>query len=391
MTRPILVIIPSIVPAGAEVQAMLQIRELSRHGVSVRLMVLSEAVDPQVLDIAGLPEPHLCRLRNPSPILDKTFLTRLWRDLGRAADFARRHDIGAVIAHLPPSHFFARVLYLRLLLTGRRIKLFQYHHSEERRLNRPDTVGKWVFFSVDQFLARLCDYAHWHVSEPVLADVAGGGFTRRDAIVHNTCDMTSSGDIDGAKAIISAVRSGGKPYLMLLPGRLQARKGHQLLLAAFGRLLQSQDLAPGEIQLVFAGDGPHRAEIEATIAANKLESYVTVLGSIPHQKLLALFGLVDLVVVPSLIEGFGIVAIEALSRGALVIASDAAGLDEIVRSGKNGFQFPVGDEDALFERLSFVWRHRHETLIDRDAVRAEMQARFGQDAHIERLRALLDA
>ena len=162
-----------------------------------------------------------------------------------------------------------------------------------------------------------------------------------------------------------------------------------MLLAAFRRMLASQNLSPREVQLVFAGDGPHRAEIESAISDNELGSYVTLLGAVPHQDLLALFGLVDLVVIPSLIEGFGIVAIEALSRGALVIASDAAGLDEIVRSGENGFQFPAGNEDALFDRLCYVWRHRDEPLIDREAARAETEARFGTDAHIGRMRSLL--
>jgi hypothetical protein len=102
MTRPILVIIPSIVLAGAELQAMLQIRELSRRGASVRLMVLSRVVDPEVLAAAGLIEEHLCRLRNPSSTLDLPFLKMSWRDLSRAAAFARRHDVGsAARRHLP--------------------------------------------------------------------------------------------------------------------------------------------------------------------------------------------------------------------------------------------------------------------------------------------------
>lgn len=389
MTRPVLVIIPSIVTAGAEIQAMMQIQEMSRREVPMLLMVLSGVIDPEVLAGAGLREEHLCRLRNPSAILDWTFLKSLWRDLGRAAAFARRHDAGTVISHLPPSHFFSRLLFLAMILRGRRVRLVQYHHSEERRLAPLDTLGKRLFFGIDQGLAWLCDHAHWHVSERVRADVAGGMFTRRDAVLHNTCDMDSIGNTDRAKEIISTVRSGERPYLVLLPGRLQALKGHKLLLAAFRRLLASQDLSPREIQLVFAGDGPHRAEIESAISAKELGSYVTLLGAVPHRDLLALFSLVDLVVIPSLIEGFGIVAIEALSRGALVIASDAVGLDEIVRSGENGFQFPVGDEDALFDRLCYVWRHREESLIDRQAVRAEMQARFGLDAHIDRVLGLL--
>jgi glycosyltransferase involved in cell wall biosynthesis len=389
MTRPTLVILPSIVSAGAELQAMLQIRELSRRGVPVRLMVLSTVIEPDVLAQSGLPDTHICRLRNSSPMLDMPFLRKVWRDLGRAAAFVRRHEVTDVIAHLPPSHFFARLLRLRRLVVGQRLRLFQYHHSEERRLNRADTVAKRAFYAIDGILARICDHTHWHVSQRVLADVSGGGFTRRDAVIHNTCDMTSAGDAQAAQAILAAVKSASAPYVVLLPGRLQARKGHQLLLAAARQLIDVESLGPGDIQLVVAGDGPHRAEIEAAVSATSLDAYVTLLGAVPHQSLLALYGAVDLVVIPSLIEGFGIVAIEALARGALVIASDAAGLDEIIRPGVNGLQFPVGDADALFDRLHEAWQSRTTPLIDQSAVRADMETRFGTEAHIQRLLSLL--
>ncbi len=118
---------------------------------------------------------------------------------------------------------------------------------------------------------------------------------------------------------------------------------------------------------------------------------MTLLGAVPHEVLLALDARVDLVAVPSLVEGFGIVAIEAMARGALVLASDAAGLDEIVRPGINGLQFPAGDEAALGARLAEAWRRRGEAVIDRDAVRAEMRARFGLGGHVDRLVALLEA
>lgn len=395
MLRPFLFIIPSVTTGGAEIHAMIRLRELSRRGVPVRLMVLSESVDSEILARAGLPDDCVCRLRNPSATLDRAFLTALWRDLARASRYARQHGVGTVIAHLPPAHLFARLLFAVQLLRGRRLKLFQYHHSEERTLNPTDTWGKRLFFALNQSLAWACDYAHLHVSERVLADVAGGGVTRRNAVVHNSCDMDSPGNAEGARAIIArvapAAASGKQPFRMLLPGRLLVRKGHILLIGAFARLVERYGLRPDEVRLLFAGDGPARPEIERAIAASGLERHVSLLGSIPHADLLALYRMVDLVVIPSLVEGFGNVAIEALSRGALVLASDAAGLNEIVRPGENGLQFPTGDEDALYEWLRGVWERRGEPLIDRAAARADIRARFGLDAHIDRIIGIIGA
>ncbi len=390
MTRQILFIIPSLVIGGAEIQAMIQVRELSRRGVPVRLMVLSGIVDPEVLAQAELPEGHLCRLRNPSATVGPAFLKMLWRDLGRAAAFAQRHDAGRVIAHLPPSHFFARFLFLVMILRGRRVRLVQYHHSLERRLNPRDTMAKRVFFAVDQLLARICDDAHWHVSEQVQDDV-GRGFTRRDAVLHNTCDMDSPGDADAAERLLAPVRARVNPYLVLVPGRLRSMKGHVLFLHALAQVCATEKITPAEFQVVIAGEGDEREAIEAAIDELALGDRVTLTGEVAHPVLLALYGKVDLVVVPSLDEGFGIVAIEAISRRALVLASDAGGLREVLRHGENGLVFAAGDEDALVAELSAIWRKRDEPLIDRDAARRDCIARFGLTAHIDRVLALLKA
>jgi glycosyltransferase involved in cell wall biosynthesis len=322
-------------------------------------MVLSKAIDPEVLADAELIEEHLCRLRNPSSTLDLPFLKMSWRDLSRAAAFARRHDVGTVIAHLPPSHFFARLLFLAMLLRGRLVRLVQYHHSLEHKLNARDTVAKRVFF------------------------------TRRNAIIHNSCDMDSPGDPGAAERLLAPARKRGSPYVMLVPGRLMWMKGHVLFLHALARVCQAVEIEPAQLQVFFVGEGAQRRAIEATIDELGLGQCVTLTGKVAHPVLLALYHMVDLVVVPSLDEGFGNVAIEALSRRALVLASDAGGLREILRHGENGFVFAAGDEDALVAELEVIWHDRHNALIDRDAARRDCVARFGLDAHVDRVVALL--
>ena len=385
----VLFVIPVIGTGGAELQALLQIAALRRRGLEISLLVLSRNSDPAVRARLALPADRLCELANRSDVLDREFLLDLPGTLGRASAFAAAQGCATVVAHLPAAHVFSRLLKIALLARGRRVRLYQYHHSEERRLAPLDTLAKRLFFAADQGLARLCDHAHLHVSEAVRADVAGGMFTRRDAVLHNTCDMDSEGDHAAAEALLEPARQGGNPFLVLLPGRLLARKGHALLLRALRPLIAREGLTAPDIQIVFAGEGPERGGIEAAIRDTGLGEHVTLPGSGPHKTLLALYEMADLVVVPSLIEGFGIVAIEALSRGALLIASDAAGLDEIVRPGRNALQFPAGDERALAALLAEVWVRRGETIIERGGLRAEMAARFGIDAHIDRLLALI--
>ncbi len=391
MTPPPLFIIPSIASGGAELLLMLQLAGLRRRGVSPRLMVLSDRVDPEILSRAGMPRDHILALGLPSAVLDKTFLQGCSGTLGKAVSFAAAQRCTPIIAILPPGHFFARLMKLALLARGRRVRLIQYHHAQENIQAPRDTIAKRLFHGVNRLLSRICDHAHWHVSDQVRADVAGYMPTRRDEVIHNTCDMDSAVDTAAAAAVLQRVRRGASPFLVLLPGRLVAVKGHGLLIQAVCNLVTAEGLMPGDLQVVFAGEGPERARIATAVAESGLDDHVTFLGNIPQATLLGLYGMVDAVVMPSLSEGFGNVAIEALARRALLIASDAGGLSEIVRPGRNALQFPAGDADQLTRLLGEAYRRRGEVLIDRDAAARDARQRFGPHAHLDRLMSLLDA
>lgn len=387
MPQPVLVILPSVVAAGAEVQAMLQIRELQARGIPVSLIVLSRMIDDTVLAEAELPEDRICRLRNSANTLGGAFLHELWRDLPRAARFARARRARLAIAHLPPGHLFARLLYLACLLRGPRLRVIQYHHSVERKLNPDDTAAKRAFAAINGALARLADHSHWHVSKAVERDLAGG-FTRRDAVLANACETGASGDRAAAGALLRTIP--GEPYIILFPGRLKSMKGHRMFLEAFARLCKTEGAGAADARLVIAGEGDQRAAIEAAIARLGLGAQVTLPGAVPHAALLGLYGLADLVVVPSLDEGFGNVAIEAIAQGALVLGSDAGGLAEVLRDGENALVFPAGDAQALTARLTELWRRRSEPPIDTRAAQADCAARFGLGPHMDRMLALLD-
>jgi len=77
---------------------------------------------------------------------------------------------------------------------------------------------------------------------------------------------------------------------------------------------------------------------------------VHVLGRLPRPVALAVVGRAELVVLPSLWEGFGFVAVEALALalGRAVVASSGSGFGEIITSGRDGWLVPPGDARALY-------------------------------------------
>jgi glycosyltransferase involved in cell wall biosynthesis len=118
-------------------------------------------------------------------------------------------------------------------------------------------------------------------------------------------------------------------YVLLL-GTLEARKNVGVILDAFARLVQAGS-AP---KLVVAGSATADAtEWLARAAQPPLASHVQYVGYVPDQRREDLFAGARALVLPSLDEGFGLTALEAMSAGVPLIASNRGSLPEVVGSG----------------------------------------------------------
>jgi glycosyltransferase involved in cell wall biosynthesis len=129
-----------------------------------------------------------------------------------------------------------------------------------------------------------------------------------------------------------------RPFTLAFAGRLTVEKGVLVLLDAVRRLPREP-----EVQLLIAGDGPLRPDVEAE--ARRPGWPVTYLG--PREDVLAVYHQADGVVVPSLAEGFGLSALEGMACGLPVIATRVGGLPELVLDRETGLLVPPGDPAAL--------------------------------------------
>jgi colanic acid/amylovoran biosynthesis glycosyltransferase len=135
-------------------------------------------------------------------------------------------------------------------------------------------------------------------------------------------------------------------------GRLCAAKGQRLLLEVVGRLVASGI----PVQLVLAGDGPMRKELEQRIVQLGLSAHVRITGWISGDKVRNEILAARALVLPSFAEGLPVVLMEALALRRPVLTTYIAGIPELVRPGENGWLFPAGSlgemEQALRECLS---------------------------------------
>ena len=175
--------------------------------------------------------------------------------------------------------------------------------------------------------------------------------------------------IEDRQALEVVAREYGLNYPFILSvGTLEPRKNLDTLLDAYAKLRRSGDL---DHKLVIAGgkgwlyDGVFRR-----VEEHALENDVLFLDYVPEEHLPALYNLSDLLVFPSLYEGFGLPPLEAMACGTPVITSDSSSLPEVV--GEAGLMVPARDSAALAAMIGKVLADSElrEGLVRRGLLRA---------------------
>lgn len=128
-------------------------------------------------------------------------------------------------------------------------------------------------------------------------------------------------------------------------GRLAAIKGVRVLLDSFAALREVRPKA----RLTLVGDGPERALLEQ--AAAPLGAAVQFVGYKSQPEVAQILSTADVFVLPSFAEGLPVVLMEALASRVPVIATQVAGVSELVEDGVNGFLVPPGDGATLTQRM----------------------------------------
>ena len=140
------------------------------------------------------------------------------------------------------------------------------------------------------------------------------------------------------------------PAELLYFGRLEYEKGIHELITALPRIRRTH---PGTT-LTIAGDGTQQDWLVELARKHKVLKCVRFAGRAEHEQLLALLHRVDIAVLPSHYEPFGIVALEAAAAGTPLVTSDVGGLGEAVIDGRTGLSFPPRDVAALADAVRAV-------------------------------------
>jgi len=233
------------------------------------------------------------------------------------------------------------------------------------------TVEWWLAHEASRVIA-CSEYMRWEISR--LLEVPAEHIDVIPNGVHAPVWRASARAVAQARA-----RFAGTGPLIGFAGRLVYEKGVQHLVHALPEL---SDRHPG-LRVVIAGDGPHKSELQSEIHRLRLERRVSFAGFVGDD-LPATFAASDAVVVPSIYEPFGMVALEAAAAGAPLAVSSTGGLAEIVQQGITGVTFPAKDPDALAAAVSTLLTEPVSARRMARQARAMVRTRYGWTAIAQR-------
>lgn len=167
----------------------------------------------------------------------------------------------------------------------------------------------------------------------------------------------------GAPPIAPAGLEGGShgqgPLRVLWVGSFSIIKGAHYLLSAW------KTWAPKDAILDIYG-----RSLLPPAAVGEPSASMRFAGTVPHCELANVYRTADILVLPSLSDGFGQVVTEALSNGLPVIASQCVGSSDLISPGENGFLVQAGSSDDLVSALEWCATHRDKLATMRKAAMA---------------------
>ena len=229
-------------------------------------------------------------------------------------------------------------------------------HSDQKRAEKsePDVPGFLSRFSPDRYLATRVERTTVLNEQIKKAFVDRGIAEDRLTVIPNGVDINRFANVSSDR--INAVRASygiGERPLVLFVGTIMPRKGVLELVRAISSMVSEYNQTP---QVIIAGerdlDEDYTQTVEDLIHDEGLEELVSLPGFVPAEDLPALYHVSDVFVVPSLEEGFGMTAIEAMAAGTPVVGTHVGGLPELIQPGIPGELVDPGAVEQLAKAIS---------------------------------------
>ena len=210
-------------------------------------------------------------------------------------------------------------------------------------------------------LMNMCADIVAPCSEIVGEQLIEQGLSRaKNSPVHNGIDLVQF-DIDiaseGSPEIQPVVeRISGRPTV-IYPSILVPRKGHHYLLEAASQVIAHYP----EVQFIITNDGPIRSQLQQAASHLGIADNIIFTGRLKHKDLYLLLAKATIGAFPTLAELLPMAILDIMAAAKPIVASNVAGIPEMIRDGENGFLVQPRDSGALAARILELLRNPQKT------------------------------
>jgi len=256
----------------------------------------------------------------------------------RMAEVAESYDLDVLHVHYAIPHSISAMLAQQMLAPKRRLPFITTLHGTDITLVGTDrSYFPITRFSIEQSngVTSISDYLRARTVEVF-------GISNEIRVIKNfvNCDLYKADE--QKKGALRFAPAGEKLLIHLSNFRPVKR-----VLDCIRILAEVRKHTPAH--LVMAGDGPDRVPAEHLARELKVERHISFLGKQDHVE--RLIPLAHVLLMPSDMESFGLVALEAMACEVVPVATRVGGVPELITDGEDGFLENVGDVEAQAARV----------------------------------------
>lgn len=296
-----------------------------------------------------------------------------FRALKELLKIIREHNISLIHCHTPVGGALGRIA--AALISDEKIRVIYTAHGFHFYHGAP-LVNNTIYYLAERLLARFTDSlvvinkedyesaSHFHLKPGGrLWQIPGIGIDTDTFRAANPAERNDNRKKHGI---------GEDHFLLLSVGELNENKNHSAILSAI-QLLKEQHLLPSNLRYGICGDGFLGEKLNQIVLDYGLQDVVYLFGYCTDVR--NYLCMADAVAFPSMREGLGMAALEALSMGIPVLAADNRGTREYMHPGENGFVCKWSDIKQFSTELLQLYEMPQEELVQmqrkcRDSVAA---------------------
>lgn len=342
----VLHVIESLGAGGAEMLLVNLLPALQKKGVTCHVAALASPYDLAAkLESSGV-QVHR---------LDISHRWNLPQALIRLVRLLRSEDFDVVHAHL----FFASFYTGLSKIFEPRPKRVVSFHNMGYDSDPANTLWRKVRKRMDSSIQKNLIDAHFGVSSAVQSHYSINLGISNVGVLPNCVNIPAilPDSFVAKKHLLDDFSLRAEDFVIVLPGRLVHEKGHRFALEALS-LLKKRGISP---LLLIVGDGPLAKEISVDVEKRNLSSRVILHPGVNQPRLYEIMAGADLIIMPSIHEGWPLVAAEALGLAKPLIATKVGGISEIIKNNITGMLIPPRDSEALASSIEHVMKSPEES------------------------------